>query len=710
MLFADVGPSLRWWSVVSLCVVFLCACGASTPEPTTTPEPEVVSPEAAAEVAPPRYSALALGFDGACVIDGTTPVCWGDFFELFDHARPRRVAELEGARKVAISAGMTACALMADGLLRCFGAYNESERLEGAEQAVQSLEASMEEDDLSDEQMEELERQIEAIEASLQPTDVAEDVRDVVVYDGGGCYLTDDVVRCWNEEDREEGERPPEQTIGADGEIVQIDSASSHRCLLQSNGRVRCWGYGEGLGWIHADEDEEPDQPGLTLARDAVEIAVGEELTCYRREAGSVACWGAIADSMSPEHVADGDYGHFEVPGIQGATRIAAGDEHVCVIVAEGRVMCWGDNSHGALGTGNTEPVEGVVEVPALSPARDIALGQGATCALVGEEIRCVGSNRYSVFGTTPTEEPQLFPVRGTRALTPGYRTCVENNGELTCTGGVLAAPVGRNMQLGAFDESDSRAVSALEGYIAYQCVLRDTDAACGTRGRDPRNLSNVEALSVGTTSSCVLESNRRVQCWRNRDDSRDHTDLLTRHVNPTVIPGVTRAQSLDVGDVHACVVRTDGRVTCWGDNTRGLIQTPAGELTAPVELADIRDAVQVNLNRSSTCVRKRDQTLHCRTTSDWRQIDLTHVVDVVARGYERYVLTAEHRVYRLRGNTPEPVELPAEIVEISAGTAHTCARARDGRVWCWGIGEHGELGVLPSWIHLEPLTVELGH
>lgn len=679
------------------------ACGASPVDTNTTPEPEAIAEEIqVAERLAPRYSGLSLGLDGACVLDGDTPACWGEFFEGFGAAGVRRLEELEGAKRIVVAAGMSVCAIMQDDELRCFGGYNEAQRVAENEEAAQTLEMQTENEGLSDEEIEAIYAQIDEIDQRLGPTTVATDVRDVIVHDEGGCYL-DDVVHCWDENEREEGETPPEFTIGADSEIVQLAAASTHRCLLQADGRVRCWGYGEGLGWI-SDRDAEADQPGLTRARDAVEIAVGEDFTCYRRRDGRVLCWGVLEEYVDAHEPFDEeeDYLPFTIPGIDDAVAIAAGDMHACALRAEGRVTCWGDNAKGALGQGSVDAFRTPRDIEELSPAREIDAGPSSTCALVGDELRCVGNNRYGVFGIeAPKDEPTLFPVRGSRVLTPGYRTCVESNGELQCTNG-------RNISLALSPVDDAGGmVDEAEGYISYECLRRGSTALCGRRAVR-RELTNVLQISVGTKSACVLERNRRVQCWQQRPTSQQRADLLTRHVNPTRIPGVERAESLDVGDVHACVVRTNGRVVCWGDNTLGLVREPAGDLNAPVELPGIRDAVQVSVNRGSTCVRKRDQTVTCRTTRGWQDVELTGVVDIQERGYGRLLLTSDHRVYRLHATTTTPIELPDDIVEISTGTAHACARSRDGRVWCWGAGDHGELGVLPSWIELTPVVVPL--
>jgi alpha-tubulin suppressor-like RCC1 family protein len=39
---------------------------------------------------------------------------------------------------------------------------------------------------------------------------------------------------------------------------------------------------------------------------------------------------------------------------------------------------------------------------------------------------------------------------------------------------------------------------------------------------------------------------------------------------------------------------------------------------------------------------------------------------------------------------TPRKIELPAAAVEVASGNLSSCARAEDGRVWCWGAGDGG--------------------
>ena len=54
----------------------------------------------------------------------------------------------------------------------------------------------------------------------------------------------------------------------------------------------------------------------------------------------------------------------------------------------------------------------------------------------------------------------------------------------------------------------------------------------------------------------------------------------------------------------------------------------------------------------------------------------------------------------------PPPPERTPAITQLAVGTAHTCALHDDGRVWCWGSNEHGQLGIEKLAKSMVPLVV----
>ncbi len=50
----------------------------------------------------------------------------------------------------------------------------------------------------------------------------------------------------------------------------------------------------------------------------------------------------------------------------------------------------------------------------------------------------------------------------------------------------------------------------------------------------------------------------------------------------------------------------------------------------------------------------------------------------------------------RIRVNAPTPVSVPFDAVDVSSKNDHVLALARDGAVWAWGRGDGGQLGIGP--------------
>jgi alpha-tubulin suppressor-like RCC1 family protein len=54
----------------------------------------------------------------------------------------------------------------------------------------------------------------------------------------------------------------------------------------------------------------------------------------------------------------------------------------------------------------------------------------------------------------------------------------------------------------------------------------------------------------------------------------------------------------------------------------------------------------------------------------------------------------------------PTPVMGLTGVAEVSAGSAHTCARRTDGSVACWGSSYNGQVGTGVSGVYATPLQV----
>lgn len=186
---------------------------------------------------------------------------------------------------------------------------------------------------------------------------------------------------------------------------------------------------------------------------------------------------------------------------------------------------------------------------------------------------------------------------------------------------------------------------------------------------------------------------------------------------------------SLAVGDQHACVVRADGTVDCWGRSAFfGLGDWSTPPHVTPVEIPGVHDAVEVGAGSTGTCIRHRDLTVSC-----WGRLaggalpftaapssplgGITNAVALAVGENSACVVRRSGRVSCWGSNTAgqlgdghlshgtasmdwsaDPVDVVGltNIVDLAVGGDHACAIDMLGRMFCWGDGHFGTLGVDP--------------
>jgi len=135
------------------------------------------------------------------------------------------------------------------------------------------------------------------------------------------------------------------------------------------------------------------------------------------------------------------------------------------------------------------------------------------------------------------------------------------------------------------------------------------------------------------------------------------------------------------VGGDHVCARSTNGPLFCWGKNDSGQVGNGvAGDpVLTPLHVSALPDAVDdVALGQEHTCAVLHDGTARCWGRNDSGQCGT--------------------------GDLTSPVLVPTEVsglgggvARVSAGTLFSCARKRDGTVWCWGQDRFGEVGTVSS-------------
>ena len=196
---------------------------------------------------------------------------------------------------------------------------------------------------------------------------------------------------------------------------------------------------------------------------------------------------------------------------------------------------------------------------------------------------------------------------------------------------------------------------------------------------------SGVSAVGTGVNFSCALLTSGQVRCW----GANDHGQLGTGpDRDPSLVPvpvlnsagdaPLTNVTSLSVGHHHVCAVLSSGGAKCWGSNIHGQLgdnTTSSRDLPVDVSglLAPEVSSIEAGVSHSClTTIQPEGGNVYCFGDNSFYQFgDGTSVSSLV----------------------PVLIEDISSIMEVSAGTLHSCARAVTGELYCWGLNEEGEVG-----------------
>jgi alpha-tubulin suppressor-like RCC1 family protein len=314
--------------------------------------------------------------------------------------------------------------------------------------------------------------------------------------------------------------------------------------------------------------------------------------------------------------------------GADGPT-IAAGTWVSCALSAQGAAYCWGTNGLGTLGNPDV-PTDTGAPVPVRGSGRYVAIAVNAINQTVGPYTACA----------------------------------LQADGAADCWG---------SNPDGLLGPSDARA-----------CLpLGETPEATGACVRAPARVApslRFRRLSVGWAHICGITTEGAAVCWGRGAEGQRGSGATTTTAVPAPVAGggPQRFVEIAASDKFTCALTADGVAYCWGLNASG--QLGDGTTTsrsAPVRVLTSEPLAQLDAASGHVCAATRAGATVCWGAGGSRQLG----ADGPFAGNA------------FSSATPLVVPLPAATRAVSAGGASSCAVDAAGRLRCWGWNVFGQVG-----------------
>jgi alpha-tubulin suppressor-like RCC1 family protein len=339
-------------------------------------------------------------------------------------------------------------------------------------------------------------------------------------------------------------------------------------------------------------------------------------------------------------------------------TALFAGVGQTCAIVGKsGVAVCWG---RSLLADGRTVPTR-IDELG--SDLTKVALGGDFACSLDRKGVvRCLGNNQYGQLGDgtlkarTKGATVKLAGSAVDLAASRDNACAALSDGRVFCWG---RRPLSEPAQ-GDTNPVDTKSpVKATNVGVSQR--FRCTDFP-DTGGIICSGMNDFGQLGDGSAVA---------QTFPGKPVTLESTAILS---------GVKAAAIGGVGVFGFGCALTDGAPVCWGSNKSGQLglkpDSDKHVRAASVKSSLIKTGVEIVAGDAHTCVLRGDKQ------------------DVFCWGEE-----ADGQLGRppssstgIAPETPAIVEGLGPVVDLAAGSSHTCALTKDG-IFCWGNNDFGQLG-----------------
>ncbi len=344
-----------------------------------------------------------------------------------------------------------------------------------------------------------------------------------------------------------------------------------------------------------------------------------------------------------------------------GVAGVMAGSTNTNCMLYGGKAYCWGAAALGQLGYGGTSDRLTPSLVSLTGTPVDLATGStGRTvCAVVKDaqgtrDVWCWGENVMSLIqpgGSSTYPTPHKRPnTTGAVAVAVGlYHACaVFEQGHVGCWGA------------GQWAQLNGSKLSGVKTAPIY--VDGITDAV---------------QVATGQDATCALRASGKITCWgANEKGQLGAGDLANGNQGPVDVAVSDKFKGLAGNHRHFCGQTTGNDIWCWGYNFDG--QLGSGNTTdssVPIKvMTGANNRAVLGTGTSGTCVMDGGEWLHC-----W------------GRGIEGQI--GDGKNTNVLGTSVKVAGDKMWMRAVSSFGQTPCMIQKDGRFYCWGKGNLGQIG-----------------
>ena len=336
--------------------------------------------------------------------------------------------------------------------------------------------------------------------------------------------------------------------------------------------------------------------------------------------------------------------------------------------------------------------------------------GGSSTKATGGSSVKSTGGNQSTGGSRSTGGSSTVATSTGGSSSTGGGST--QLTGGSSSTGGSSPqATGGSSPSTGGTSSTGGSPMTATGGSTPSTGGNPSTGGSSSqATGGSTSNKLTASQVSVGTTQTCVVVADGRIQCWGSNDMGQLGDGTTTTHTSPVFVNGISTAVSVSTYTNHTCALLGNGTVWCWGLNMYGELGN--GVATAnddyplnmspnpnPVQFLGVINAIAVSVGQVHTCVILADHTVECVGFRGDQGGDTGNggglLGDGVPRSPTNYYST-----------TPVQVLDINNAKALGSNSNYTCALLSDETIKCWGYAIDSEFTGNSLGVALSPVAI----